>query len=178
MAEPLRPDSLKLYTKRNWIFIPTIASGTLAPTVAEATGASSLDITRIAFADGAPEPQMNTNMVDQVRRYGDGALYQFIGTTTYTGGVVTCQFNAQAAAASDGVKAWEKFTEGLTGFFADRMGVARATAVAAGQFLNVYPIEIGPHLPTAAGDGEAAEGAFTFNWTITGPPAFKIAVLA
>lgn len=181
MAEPLRPAPAKLYGRENWIFIPTIASGTLAPTVAEASGASSLDITRIAFADGAPEPSQSTNLVDQNRRFGDTTLAQFVGTTTYAGGQMTYQFDQQGAAASDPVKAWEKFknTSGtVTGFLAKRSNLPRATAPAAGQFVDVYPVEIGPSMPTKSGDGENAEGAAVCTFAITGDPAFKVAILA
>lgn len=179
MAEPLRPAPAKTYTRENWIFIPTIASVTLAPTVAEATAAAALDVTNMAFADSAPAPEINTNLVEQNRRLGDAALFQFIGTSTFTGGQVTFQFNSQGAALSDAVKAWEKFSAGgVTGFMANRMNVPKATAVAAGQFLHVYPCEFGPFMPVKSGDGEGAEEAMRGSWAITSTPAFKIAVLA
>lgn len=179
MAEPLRPAPAKTYTRENWIFIPTIASATLAPTVAEATAASALDITNMAFADSAPNPEINTNLVEQNRRLGDAELYQFIGTTTYGGGQFTMQFNSQGAALSDSVKAWEKFAAGgLTGFMARRLNVPKATAVTAGQFIHVYPAEFGPFMPTKSGDGEGAEEAMMGSWAITAPPKFKLAVLA
>lgn len=181
MAEPLRPAAAKLFGRENWIFVPTIASGTLAPTVAEATGASSLDITNIVFADGAPDPSKNTNVVDQNRRFGDTTVSQFVGTTTYGGGEFTYQFDAQGAAASNPVKAWEKFLNSsgtITGYFVRRQNIAKATTPVAGQFVDVYPVEIGPSMPTRSGDGESAEGAAMATFAITSAPAFKIAVLA
>ena len=179
MAEPLRPAPAKVYTRENWIFIPTIASATLAPTVAEATAASALDITNMVFNDSAPAPEQNTNLVEQNRRLGDAALFQFVGTTTYTGGECTMAFNSQGAALSDSVKAWEKFAAGgVTGFLANRMNVPKATALAAGQFLHVYPAEFGPYSPTKSGENEGAEEAMKGSWAITSTPAFKIAVLA
>jgi hypothetical protein len=181
MAEPLRPAAAKLYGRENWIFVPTIASATLAPTVAEASGASSLDITNIAFSDGAPSPSKNTNLAEQQRRFGDTATYQFVGTTTYGGGDVTYQFDAQGAAASDPVKAWEKFSNAsgtVTGYFVNRQNVGKATAITAGQFVHVYPVEIGPSMPVKSGDGEGAEGAAVATFAITSAPAFKVAVLA
>lgn len=181
MAEPLRPTPAKLYGRENWVFIPTIASGTLAPTVAEASGGSSLDITRIVFADGAPAPSQNTNLVDQQRRFGDTTTVQFVGTTTYVGGQMTYQFNQQAAAGDDAVKAWEKFLNSsgtVTGFLAKRSNLGRATAIAAGQFVDVYPVEIGPSMPGKDGDGESAEGAAMCTFAVTSAPVFKVAVLA
>ena len=179
MAEPLRPAPAKVYTRENWIFIPTIASATLAPTVAEATAASALDVTNIVFNDAKPNPEQNTNLVEQNRRLGDAALYQFVGTTTYTGGQVTMAFDSQGAALGDAVKAWEKFAAGgVVGFMARRLNVPKATAIAAGQFLHVYPCEFGPFSPTTSGENEGAEEAMTGSWAITSAPKFKLAVLA
>lgn len=179
MAEPLRPAAAKVYTRLNWIYVPTIASATLAPTVAEATAASALDITNIAFREGAPNPEQNTNLVDQNPRVGDAELYQFIGQTTYTGGQVTMQFNSQGAALSDAVKAWEKFSAGgVVGFLVKRVNVPKATAVTAGQFVHVYPCEFGPFMPTESGEGEGAEEAMVGSWAITSQPKYKVAVLA
>lgn len=180
MAEPLRPDPAKTYGRENWIFIPTIADTTgLEPTVAEATGASSLDITRIAFAGATPELAGSTNRVRQDRRAGDTESYEFIGETSYEGGEFVAAWNPQAAAASDGVKAWEKFPAGTTGYFAKRENVARAAAVAAGQFFSVvFPVEFGPRLPMKQGDGEAAQSAFRSTFAVTGAPQFKVEVQA
>lgn len=178
MAEPLRPTPAKLYGRENWIYVPTIAN-TSAPTVAEVTAASTLDVTRIVFADGAPSPSQNTNLVSQGRRFGDTTETQFVGTTTYNGGEMTFQFDAQGAAASDGVKAWEKFSAGgVTGYLVRRQNVARATSVAAAQFVDVYPVEFGPAMPTRSGDGEAAEGAAVCSFAVTSQPVFKVAVAA
>lgn len=178
MAEPLRPDATKTFGKSNWIFIPTIASAALAPTVAEASGASSLDITRIAFDGATPELGATTNRARLDRRAGDTESYEFIGETSYEGGEVVMQWAPQAAAAADGVKAWEKFPAGTTGYIAKREGVARATAPAAGQFLSVVmPVEFGPPIPTTQGQGESAQTAFRSTFAVTSAPAFKVAIL-
>lgn len=178
MPLPIRPPAAKAYTRTNWIWIPTIASAALAPTVAEATGASALDITLMGFDGTMPDPQLDGPLVDQQRRFGDSVVYQFAGPVKYTGGTVVLQMNPQAAAASDPVKAWEKFTVGATGFFARRLNVSLEVNVTAGQFLDVFPAEIGGRLPGMQGSGPEAEGAFSFSWAVTAPPAFKIAVLA
>lgn len=178
MPAPLRPAAVQLYGSKNWIFVPTIASATLAPTVAEATGASALDITDILFADTG-QPTKNTNVVDQERRYGDTLLFQFIGTTAFGGGELHYQFNPQGAAASNGVKAYEKFTAaGTTGFLVNRGGIAKATNVIAAQFVDSYPVQIGPSFPVPAGEGESEEAGMGATFVITAAPAIHIAVLA
>lgn len=180
MTEPLRPDPAKTYGRENWVFIPSIASATLAPTVAEYGAASALDVTRIAFAGATPELNSSTERVKQDRRAGDTEAFEFVGETSYEGGDVVMALSPQAAAGSDGKKAWEKFAAGgVTGFFAKREDVARATAAAAGQFLNsVYPVELGPGIPMKQGDGSAAQSAFRCTFAVTGPPKFMVAILA
>lgn len=178
MAEPLRPAPAKLYGRSNWIFISSIASATLAPTVAEVTATSSLDITNMLINGSEPKPEQNTNLVDQNRRYGDTVNYQFLGATTLSGGELMFQFNQQGVALADTVKAWEKFGAGnVVGFFANRGNVVKDVTPVAGQFLDVYPIEVGPGLPVPSGDGEAIEGAFKCSYAITSKPAFKVAIL-
>lgn len=177
MAEPIRPAATKLHGKENWVFVPAIASATLAPTVAELTGATSLDITNIVFQSGVPNPARNTNRVTQERRFGDTVVTEFIGDTTYQGGDMTYALGPQAVAGADPKKLWEKIPAGTTGFLVRRQGIARATAPAAGQFVDVFPVEFGPSMPTSMGDGEAAEAGATCTFAVTAAPAFVTAVL-
>lgn len=178
MAEPLRPAPVGTFGKKNWIFVPSggVASSSYIPTAVEVNAVSALDITRIVFADSGA-PTKNTNSVDQERRWGDTLLFQFIGQTTYGGGEVHYSFNPQGAAASDGVKLYEKFTSaGTTGFFVQRLGILRSTAPAAGQFVDVYPVQIGPSFPTPAGDGESEEAGMSATFVVTDTPAIHVAL--
>lgn len=180
MTEPLRPAATKTYGRKNWIWIPTWAaytSGT-GPTAAEINSASGLDITRIVFADGAPKPTQSTNVVDQARRWGDTQNAQFIGETKHTGGEMSYALASQAEALADGVKLWELLPEGTTGFLVRRLGVARATAPAAGQFITGWAVEFGPSLEDEYGDGEAAEAAAMCTFAVTSPPVQRVAIAA
>ena len=182
MAEPLRPDPAKTFGRENIIFIPTIASATLAPTVAEGSGASALDVTRIAFKGDAPELGGSTERATPDERFGDTESFEMIGVTKYEGGEAVFAWQPQALTGTDGKKAWEKFlnTNGtVSGFFAKREDVGRATALAAGQRLSwVTPVEIGPPLPLKKGDGAASQAAFRATWAVTGSPKFDVVVLA
>jgi hypothetical protein len=179
MPEPLRPAPAKLYTRENWFFVPTIASETLAPTVAEMTAAAALDLTNMVYAETAPNPETSTEMVKQERRLGDDVNYEYVGPQEITGGQITMSFDQQGAALSDSVKAWEKFSPGgVTGFMVNRQNVPKATDVTAGQFLHVYPAEVSKAVPARQGEGPSAEGAMICAWAVTGRPAYKVAVLA
>lgn len=174
MTEPLRPSATKTHGRENWIFVPAIAD-IAAPTVAEITGASALDITRIVFADSG-QPAQSTNRVNSQRRLGDTTTSEFIGDTTYTGGDITYALDPQAASGEDGKKLWEKIPEGATGYLVRRLGIARATAPTAGQFVDVFPVEFGPSMPTKVGDAESAEAGAMATFAVTDKPEFLAAV--
>lgn len=176
MAEPLRPAATTTFGKENWIFVPTVADQA-APTATEVNAVSSLDITRILFASSG-KPQQTTNRVTAERRLGDTQVYEYLGTSTVTGGDMIYAFGAQGAALSDGKKLYEKIPEGTSGYLVERVGVARATAPAAGQFVNVYPVQFGPSFPARQGDGETAESAMTVSFAVTGPPSINVAIAA
>ena len=175
MAEPLRPTPAKTYGRENWLFVPTIAN-VASPLATELGAASAIDITNIVFNDGAPTPSQSTNLVSQNRRFGDTTESQFVGTTTYAGGEMTYALDPQAASGSAGKKVWEALGAGVSGYLVRRQGVSKATAPTTGQFVDVYPVEFGPSMPTRSGDGEASEAAAVCTFAVTSAPAFNKAV--
>lgn len=180
MAEPLRPAATKIYAKKNYIIIPTwtgYAAGT-GPTAAEVTSASGLDVTRILFDEGSPQPTMETNLVDQQRRYGDSSVAQFVGETKYGGGQMEYALASQAAAAADGVKLWELLPDGYTGFLVRRLGVARATTPIATQFVTGWAVEFGPSMEIEKGSGENAESGARCFFAVTSPPVKRVVIAA
>ncbi len=180
MTEPLRPAATKTYGRKNWLWIPTwsgYAAGT-GPTVAEITSASGLDITRILFADGAPQPAQNTNLVEQQRRWGDTSVAEFVGETKHTGGQMEYAMASQAAALADGVKLWELIPEGTAGFIVRRLGVARATTPIAGHFVTGWATEFGPSEEIEKGEGENAESGARCTFAVTAPPVKRVVVVA
>ncbi|GAA2008105.1 phage tail tube protein [Nocardioides kribbensis] len=176
MAEPLRPNSVGTFGKTNWIFVTTLANKS-APSVAEVNATSGLDISRIIFASSG-KPSQSTNRVTNERRLGDTKVYERIGVSNVTGGTMTYAFDPQAASGSDGKKWFEKIPEGASGFLIERKGIARATAPAAGQFVNVYPVEFGPSFPTDSGAEESAESAMTVEFSIPNEVAINVAIAA
>lgn len=180
MAEPLRPAATKTYGRKNYILIPTWSgydAGT-GPTVAETNSASGLDVTRILFADGAPAPTQTTNLVEQMRRWGDTQVSEFIGETKHSGGQMDYALASQAAALADGVKLWELIPEGTTMFLVRRLGVARTTTPIATHRVTGWKIEFGPSLEIEKGDGENAEAGATCMFAVLAPPVQRVAIVA
>jgi hypothetical protein len=178
MTTPTRPAATKLFGRENWILLTTVTQS--APTAVQVNSGTGLDVTNMVFADGAPEPTQSTNVVDQNPRYGDTVGSQFIGRTTYGSGQITYAFNPQGAAASTGVKMWEKLlntTSTVSLYAVRRQGIDASTTPAAGDFVDIYPIEVGPSQPIKQGDGEAAEAAATATFVVSAAPTFKIALV-
>lgn len=175
MAAPIRPTPVKAYTRDKWAFVPTIAATTQIPTTLEANAVGSLDISLMAF-DDTGKPAQSTNRPTKPKRLGDAAVYEQIGDVTFTGGTMLVQMDPQAAAGSNGKKAWEKFVAGTTGYLVRRIGLPIVTDFTAGQFVDVYPVEYGVPMPTTQGDGETAEAAFSVEYAVTGPPTFNVAL--
>jgi hypothetical protein len=176
MAAPVRPAATKAYLRDKWVFVPTIAN-TAAPTVAEVTGASVLDVTKMFFESSA-RPTNSTNLARAPKRLGDGETYEFVGESQASFGEIRYSFNPQGAALSDGKKAFEKFPAGTTGYLVNRLGIDRDTDLAAAQFVTVYPVEFGSQHEDKEGDGEGAEVAIVQTVAQTGPKALNKAIAA
>lgn len=178
MTAPINPAAVSLYGKDNWYFVPSggIASASYIPTAAELTAGSVLDVTDMLFRDTA-RPAQTTNRTTRERRYGSTVVPEALGAATLTGGELHFQFSPQAASGSDGKKAYEKFGSGAgtTGFLVNRQGVAKATTPTAGQFVNVFPVDIGASFPSPAGDNESEEAGMVAPFAVTtSAPAINV----
>lgn len=176
MAAPIRPASAKAYGREKWVFVPTVAN-IAAPTLTEINAGAGLDISCYLF-DSSTRPSQNTNLVTKERRVCDTKQFQQVGNTDPQGGEITYALDPQAAALSDGKKLWEKIGTGATGYLVRRLGVDVNTDFAAGQFVDVFPVEFGPSMPVRVGEGESAEVGATTSFAITADPAYIKAIAA
>jgi hypothetical protein len=180
MATPFRAASARTFKRRNWLYVP--AGGLadyFAPTATELTAASVVDFTRMAFRDGTGQPTQTTARVEAQQRLGDDRQFENKGTTTVQGGTLQWGLDPQAPAASDGKKLWELWKEGDDGgFLVRRLNIARDTNIIAGQFVTVYPADIGPSFEVEVGDGESAEVGGVCDYFIRDEIAQGVAVVA
>jgi hypothetical protein len=177
MAAPIRPAGTKFYLRSKWVFVPTGTYAPDAPSVAILSAATALDVTKMFFASSAT-PTQTTNLAKAPKRLGDGETYEFVGESSPSFGEVRYSFNPQGAALSDGVKAFEKFPPGTTGFLVNRLGLDRDADLAIGQFVTSYPVEFGPQQEVPEGDAEGAEVGIVQTVAQTGPKSMKKALVA
>lgn len=176
MAAPIRPAATKAFKREKLIWVPTIADIN-APKLTELSAASALDISCTLF-DSFARPTQTTNAAQLERRVCDGEQYEQAGITTYSAGEMPYALDPQAIAGSDGKKTWEKFVAGASGFLVRRLAIDVETDLAVGQFVDVFPAEVGPSMPTTVGEGESREVAGTATLFIRSKPAFLKAIVA
>lgn len=145
--------------------VTTIAN-TAAPTVAEINAGTKLSphMTK----DGIRVPS-NQNMVDD-SNLEDVFDAQVVGSW---GGPIS--FTAKRNNASSGTDTvWNLITYGLAGYAVVRRGIASATAVAASQPVEVYPVQY--HHPVMQDPATNEQARFTCTAAVTATPQIKATV--
>lgn len=177
MAAGLRPAGTKAYRQTRIILVKDAAYNPNSPSLAMLTGATALDVTNM-FYESSATPSTTTNLVSAPRRVGDGTTYQRVGESQAAIGEVRYSFDPQAAALSDGKKAFEFLPALTTGHYVTVMGLPDDGTLAVGQFVTSRPFEAGEQDEVPEGDGEAAEVAIVQTLAATGPKALNKAIVA
>lgn len=177
MAAGLRPAGTKAYRQTRVILVKDAAYNPASPSLAILTGASALDVTNM-FYESSAAPSTSTNLVTAPRRVGDGTSYQRVGSAQANLGEVRYSFDPQAAALSNGKKAFEFLPELTTGYYVTIMGLPDNGTLAVGAFATSRPFEAGPQDETTEGDGEASEVAIVQTLAQTGPTSLNKAIVA
>ena len=179
MAAPDKPQLQIANGKDSWFWVPAIATST-APTVAEMTAGTSLNISCYLFSDFEGVTG-STGKVTLPRLLCEVAQYESNDVTTYSSTDLDFAFSPQAAAATVGKKAWDKFKAGgLDGFLARRQGVTADQATpepVAGQFFDLIPTNIGAAIPGKTSTGSDGVYRATAPVAVTGKPAWNVAIV-
>jgi hypothetical protein len=142
------PDGVPVLGNTSVRWVATIAN-TATPALAtelNAAAPASLDISCYLTADSWA-PSQNVAKGSPPRRLCQRSQFERFSTTTIQLGDLRYIIQPQAAAASAGKVAYETLTEGLSGYFVERLGLdAKNTAWAVGQFVNVIPVILGPRI--------------------------------
>ena len=131
----------------------------LAPSLAQLTAVGALDISCYLYG-WAPTAEANKGAAP--RRLCSKRDFEKFGTTTESIGDLQYTIDPQAAAASDGKKAYEMLVDGTAGYLTERLGKdAQDDDFAVGDFVIVRPVLFGPQTITGDPSDEFAE--FTVN---------------
>lgn len=180
MVAPTKPQLVTANGKDSWFFVPAVASKA-APTVAEVNAALGLNISCFLWSD-FEGVTASTGKVTLPRLLCEINTYEANDVTSFTVSDLDFAFAPQAASGADGKKAWEKFKAGgLTGFLIRRQGITADSATpeaAAGQFVDVMPVDIAKAVPGKTSTDAAGVYRATAPVAITGEPIFNVAVVA
>lgn len=178
MAEPIFPNSVNAQGNVKLQWVETIASIAAPDLSSEIGAAGSLDVSSMLL-EGGWQPGVDVNRVQAKRRISQRQTNQKFGTSTRTLADLQYQVDPQATAGSSGKKAFETLTEGSTGYIVERLGLdAVSVDWAAGQYVNVYPVELGDqNIPVDTSD-EAAEFFVQQPVNIRGDVALMVQIVA
>lgn len=169
MATPLTPAGVKVQGNIKTVFVPTLSL--TAPSLAAIVGAGSLEITNILYADSG-RYAVDSATGAAPRRLGTSRTWQQFGTALESfNGVLRYVIDPQAAAASDGKKAYEAFPNGTTGFILEVPGIDTDDDLAVGDFGRVIPVKFGDQNIIGDVTDEFAEFAVEQAVIVTAPGA-------
>lgn len=148
------PEGVSTQGNETVIFVPAL-SNPAAPTVAELTGSSAINL---GFALRGFSPNSEQGTSDDIR-LATTITYENPGRSKLTLDDLTYVYDPQAVVPTATNKHYEILKQGVTGFLVDRRGIAASTAVVATQKVDVYRITLGDQR-RAAVDPSAEGGKF------------------
>ncbi len=148
-----------------------------APTNAEIIAGTSLDISCYLLADGLTRT-VSTNKGNPQRRLCTRIQYEANGITTYSLSDLHYIVNPQGAAATTAMLAYEKLVPGTSGYLVVRLGPDPiATDWAVGQFVEVWPVNLGDRMITGDPTNEFEEFYVQQSVAVTGPRTERVATV-
>ena len=162
MAAPTKPQKVTANGKDSWFFAPAVAN-MATPTATEINAVTGLNISCFLLA----EQEGVTGTAEKVRLARllcETSTTEGLGEQTWSLADIQGVFDPQAAVAADGKKAFEKFRNGAEGYLIRRQGVkadSSTSEVTAGQFVDVFKVEIGKATPGKTSTGSDAIYSFT-----------------
>lgn len=161
MAAPIKPAKVQANGKDAWWWVPAIADIT-DPVLAEINHATALNITCYLLAEQEGVTS-NVEKVRLARLLCETTTTEGLGETTWSMSDIQGVFDPQAAAGSDGKKAWELFDTGASGHLVRRQGVVSITdaEAATGQFIDIFKVDVSPATPGKTAND--ASGIYSFT---------------
>lgn len=162
MVAPSKPQKVSALGKDSWFWVPAIASMT-APKITEINAVSGVNISCYLLAEQEGVTS-NVEKVRLARLLCETSTTEGLGEQTWSLADITGVFDPQAAAGSDGKKAWDLFKSGASGFLARRQAVVADQAspeAATGQFFDIFKVEVAKATPGKTAND--ASGIYSFS---------------
>lgn len=176
MGVPVKPNLSRAFGNDSWAFIPAVADIT-APKIAEVNASSGFNFSCNIFGEQDGFSQ-STDKVKLPRLNCETETYEVSGETSVSMADAMLAWDPQGASASVGKKAWESMPDLAKGFLVRRQGKVATSDFAAGDFVDIVPVQLGKKMPGKTGNGADGVYAFMQSISITGAPAWNKAIVA
>jgi hypothetical protein len=171
------PEAVKAQGNTSVKVVTTIASPS-APSLATEIGAvSSVDVSCFLFGDFSA--MATTAKGEAPRRLCTTETLQEFGNTSYEISDIQYVYSPQDDDTDNANKAKAALTEGAEVWLVERLGLnARTGTYAAGQFVNLHHVRLGPQNRTKTGDGEFDQFSITQSVIHVEPPFYDVEIAA
>ncbi|MCR1785302.1 hypothetical protein KVF89_22370 [Nocardioides carbamazepini] len=176
MALAIKPALQRSFGNDGWGFAVAVAN-IQVPKLTELDALTNFNLSCSLFGEQG-DPTANQEKVTLPRILCETQQYEVNGTVTFAMPDLIVSFSPQAAAASDGKKAWETMVDQLNGFLWRRQNVAARDELDVGQFVDIIPVQLGVKVPGKTSTGADGVYSFTQGASITGAPAWNVEIVA
>jgi hypothetical protein len=176
VAVPTKPTLVRAYGADAWQWAPAVAN-IAAPTVAEVTAVTGINIS-CYLLEGQEGATAEVGKVTLPRFLCETQTFDVTSETKWSHAELTVVVQPQAAALSDGKKAFEAMGDNESGFLIRRLGVSSMTDWAAGQFVNVYPGTLAVKVVQTSATDASGVVVFKQGFDITSAPSQLVAIAA
>ena len=171
------PEATPVYGTTSVVAIQTMADPAAPSLATDIDAATSVNISCFLYSGGVGTS--TTAKGEAPRRLCTTSVLQNFGQTTYEVTDLQYVYDPQAALSTDDNKARNALTEGSEVYLLVRRGLnAQDTAYAAGQYVDVWHVRLGPQNKTQTGDGEFDENSITQAVVAIEPPVEDVLIVA
>lgn len=171
------PEASQVYGNTSVTVVQTMADPSAPDLSTDINHATSVNVSCFLYSGGVGTS--TTNKGEAPRRLCTRSVLQQFGTTTYEVTDLQYAYDPQGAPSTDDNKARAALVEGTEVYLVIRRGLdAQDTAFAAGQYVDVWKVRLGPQNKTQTGDGEFDEYSITQSVVAVSPPVEDVAIVA
>lgn len=176
----LYPEATQVYGNTSVVVIQELTDTSAPYQVSLATDindSTTVNVSCFLYSGGVGTS--TTNKGEAPRRLCTKSVLQQFGSTTYEVTDLQYTYDPQAALSDPNNKARQALVEGTEVWLAVRRGLdAQDTAYAAGQYVDLWHVRLGPQNKTQTGDGEFDEYSITQTVVALQPPVEDVAIVA
>lgn len=175
MANPVKPGQKRAFARDRWFWVPAIADLD-EPELDEITALAAFNMSCVMLS-AQEQPTATTEKVQLPLTNCETETTEVSGATQHSIPDFMLYLHPQAAALSDGKKAWEAFDDLANGFLVRCQDSDPNTDVEAGDFIDIWPGQLTVKVPTKTSTGADSVYAFSIGVSATGAPHFNVAIL-